>query len=84
MHHPRRLVQPEFMESLYRVLVAGGEVLLKTDDLPYFQWMERVCRDYPKFRRIEWEQPQDWPKTDFEMEYLEKGLPIHHLRLRKV
>jgi tRNA G46 methylase TrmB len=31
-----------FMEALHGILVEGGELRVKTDDLPYFQWMEKV------------------------------------------
>lgn len=83
-HHHRRLVQKEFMEAVHRVLVPGGELRAQTDDKPYFQWMEKVWAECPQFERIEWDVPEDWPKTDFEREYLEKGLPIYRARLRKI
>ena len=82
-HHPRRLVQGEFMASLHRVLVPGGELFAQTDDLPYFQWMEKVWSQCPQFERLPWEKPDDWPQTDFERDYREKGLPIYCARLRK-
>jgi tRNA (guanine-N7-)-methyltransferase len=83
-HHSRRLVQREFMEALHRVLEPRGEVYLKTDDKPYFQWMERVLAETPGFERIEWTEPEDWPRTDFEREFIAKGMPIYRARLRKV
>jgi tRNA (guanine-N7-)-methyltransferase len=82
-HHPRRLIQPEFMESLHRVLVSGGELRVKTDDKPYFQWMEKVFAGSTGFEQLEWEEPPDWPQTDFEREFIAKGLPIYRARLRK-
>ena len=83
-HHPRRLIQAEFMEALHRVLIPRGELLVKTDDKPYFQWMEKVFADISGFERFEWEDPPDWPQTDFEREFVAKGLPIYRARLRKV
>jgi len=83
-HHPRRLIQPEFMEAVHRVLVPGGELRVQTDDKPYFQWMEKVFAQSPQFERLAWEQPADWPQTDFEREFRAKGLPIYRTRLRKV
>lgn len=83
-HHPRRLIQAEFMESVHRVLVPGGELCVQTDDKPYFQWMEKVFAACSQFERSDWHAQPDWPQTDFEREYREKGLPIYRARLRKV
>lgn len=83
-HHSRRLIQAEFLEAVHRVLVPGGELCVQTDDLPYFQWMEKAFAACPLFERVEWQVPPDWPRTDFEREFIEKGLPIYRARLRKV
>jgi tRNA (guanine-N7-)-methyltransferase len=83
-HHERRLVQAPFMEAVLRVLRSGGELRVKTDDKPYFLWMEKVFAAWPQFERIEWEEPADWPKTDFERDYIAKGMPIYRARLRKL
>ncbi|MEQ1860086.1 MAG: tRNA (guanosine(46)-N7)-methyltransferase TrmB [Chthoniobacteraceae bacterium] len=83
-HHPRRLIQVEFMEAVHRVLAPGGELRVKTDDKPYFQWMEKVFAQCPQFERLEWDEPADWPQTDFERDFVAKGLPIYRARLRKV
>lgn len=83
IHHDRRLIQAEFMEAVHRVLVDGGELFVKTDDKPYYQWMEKVFAGCPQFERLEWVEPEDWPKTDFELDFVAKGLPIYSARLRK-
>jgi len=41
-HLKRRLIQPEFIQSLAAVVKAGGLVRLATDWTPYAQWM-REC-----------------------------------------
>jgi len=41
-HHKRRIIQPEFVGELARVLQMGGVVRLATDWAPYAQWM-REC-----------------------------------------
>lgn len=41
-HLKRRLIQPEFVQSLARVVKSGGVVRLATDWTPYAQWM-REC-----------------------------------------
>ncbi|MEO6788948.1 MAG: tRNA (guanosine(46)-N7)-methyltransferase TrmB, partial [Chthoniobacteraceae bacterium] len=74
-HHPRRLFQDEFMVSLHQVLATGGEVRIKTDDQPYFLWIEKVIARAKGFERIEWNEESDYPKTDFEQHFVAQGLP---------
>ena len=83
-HHPRRLIQEEFMVALHRVLAPDGELRVKTDDLPYFQWMEKIWARVSGYERVEWVEEPDWPQTDFERQFVAKGLPIYRARLRKV
>ena len=83
-HHPRRLFQDEFMIALHQVLAPGAEVCIKTDDQPYFLWIEKVIARAKGFERIEWPEEPDYPTTDFERHFLEQGLPIHRARLRKI
>jgi tRNA (guanine-N7-)-methyltransferase len=83
-HHPRRLFQDEFMMSLHQVIAPGGEVRIKTDDQPYFLWIEKVIGRAKGFERIEWPEEMDYPRTDFERHFVEQGLPIYRARLRRV
>jgi tRNA (guanine-N7-)-methyltransferase len=83
-HHPRRLIQEAFMKSLHGLLGPGGELRAKTDDLPYFQWMEKVFAKAEGFERIDWPEAADAPVTNFERRFLNKGLPIYRARLRKI
>jgi tRNA G46 methylase TrmB len=72
------------MEAIHKTLLPGGELRVKTDDKPYFLWMEKVFSGCPQFERLEWDEPEDWPKTDFENEFVAKGMPIYRARLRKI
>ena len=72
------------MEAMHAALEHGGELRLKTDDLPYFQWMEKVIARAPGFIRIDWPEEPDYPITNFERRFLAQGLPIYRARLRKV
>ncbi len=83
-HQPRRLVQDGFMEALHGLVVMGGELRVKTDDLPYFQWMEKVFARAKGWERLDWPADPDYPVTDFERRFSEKGLPIYCARLRKI
>lgn len=82
-HAARRLVnQSEFLDGLARILVPGGEFLLKTDDQPYFEdaLLSFESRTH-QFRRLDW--PDDaffYPTTDFEHDWLHMGRSIHRAR----
>lgn len=82
-HQSRRLVQPEFLSAVRRTLVAGGELRLKTDDLPYFQWMEKVVAEAVGWERADWPEDPAEPLTNFEARFIAQGLPIHKTRLLK-
>ena len=83
-HHPRRLFQDEFMIALHQVLALGAEVRIKTDDQPYFLWIEKVIGRAKGFEQIGWPEESDYPKTDFERHFADQGLPIYRARLRKI
>jgi len=83
-HHPRRLFQDDFMVALHQVVTPSGEIRIKTDDEPYFRWIEKVVERASGFEQIEWIEETDYPKTDFEMHFTEQGLPTYRVRLRKL
>lgn len=82
-HQNRRLVQPEFLEAVRATLVMGGELRLKTDDLPYFQWMEKVIAEAKGWEQVEWQDDGSHPLTNFEARFIAQGLPIHKTILRR-
>ncbi len=82
-HQSRRLVQPEFLAAVRLSLAPEGELLLKTDDLPYFQWMEKVVAEADGWTRTEWPLDPAEPLTNFEARFIAQGLPIHRMRLVK-
>ncbi|MEK0446941.1 MAG: tRNA ((46)-N7)-methyltransferase TrmB [Verrucomicrobiota bacterium] len=83
-HHARRLFQEDFLEQVRLCLEPGGELRLKTDDLPYFQWMEKVISRASGWERLDWLEEPDYPVTNFEARFVAQGLPIHRARLRKL
>lgn len=82
-HQRRRLIQDGFMEALHGVLADGGELRVKTDDEPYFRWMERVFERAKNWARVDWIEEPDYPITDFERRFTAQGLPIYRARLLK-
>jgi len=83
-HHPRRLIQATFLRELHAVLAPGGELRVKTDDEPYFRWMENAFAAVTGYDRTEWIEEPDYPQTNFEQRFLSQGLPIYRARLVKV
>jgi tRNA (guanine-N7-)-methyltransferase len=83
-HHDRRIFTDEFMAALHQVVAPGGEVRIKTDDRPYFDWIENILAAAKGFERIEWIEEEGYPQTDFEKHFLAQGMPIHRARLRKI
>ena len=81
-HHRRRLVvSEEFQKGLQRILVPGGEFLLKTDDADYFAAAVEQFDVLAPFQRLDW--PADaffYPQTDFEEQWLRTGRRIHRAR----
>ncbi len=90
-HHERRLIVPETVRELGRVLRPGGELRLASDHAGYARWMlEHLTREPSPFRWLarrpdEWRaRPDDAVATRYEEKALERGLPCVHLRfLRK-
>jgi tRNA (guanine-N7-)-methyltransferase len=83
-HQSRRLIQDGFMEALHGILVPGGELRIKTDDQPYFMWMEKVLARAKGYERLDWPDDPDYPQTNFERRFVAQGLPIYRARLRKI
>jgi tRNA (guanine-N7-)-methyltransferase len=83
-HQPRRLIQDGFMEAMHGLLAPGGELRIKTDDEPYFLWMEKVLARAKGYERLDWPDDLEYPTTDFEARFVAQGLPIYRARLRKV
>lgn len=83
-HHSRRLIQDEFIEEVRLCLLSGGLLRLKTDDLPYFQWMQKVMARAQGWKEIPWPEDPDYPITNFESRFLAQGLPIHKALYQKL
>jgi tRNA (guanine-N7-)-methyltransferase len=81
-HHPRRVVDGEFLEAIYRSLIDDGEFWIKTDHEAYFQQITRTATASDLWNPIDWVD-EGYPITDFEAQFLAKELPIYRLRLRK-
>jgi tRNA (guanine-N7-)-methyltransferase len=87
-HHKRRFVQMDMLDVLARVLKAGGELRVASDDAGYIDWtLERIL-NHPAFlwtaqSPSDWRQrPPDWPETRYEAKALHG--PPAYLRVMRV
>ena len=82
-HLRHRLINPRFTELARRVLAPGGAVFLRTDDADYFGQMTAVFADNPSFA------PETTPAallaivTDFERDFLARGIPTRHAAFKR-
>jgi tRNA (guanine-N7-)-methyltransferase len=89
-HHKNRLIQMDFLHSLYDVQKPGSFVEFKTDDAPYFEWTyERFLKSPYKMERCTYDLHQsEWAGenfvTHFEKLWTSQGFKIHLLRAYKV
>jgi len=88
-HHKRRIVSPETMDALARVMQDGAELRLGTDDILYLRAMLEIACSHPDFewlarRPADWrERPADWPQTRYEAKGIAQGRPPSFLRLKR-
>lgn len=52
-HHKRRLIQPEFVTDLARIMVCDGIVHLATDWTPYADWMRECFAGNTQFALVQ-------------------------------
>jgi tRNA (guanine-N7-)-methyltransferase len=88
-HHRRRIVQPDFLESIHRALHVGGTLHVATDQLGYFQHIQRVvlALQLDRLKRSTFQKAQpdlEFPITQFERKFRDQGASIYRLALRKV
>ncbi len=73
-HRKNRLVNPRFTELAAQVLTPGGTVYLRTDDPDYFAQMTAVFAANANFFLGETPAELSGVLTDFEKDFLEKGV----------
>ena len=83
-HHRRRTVTTELLQAIARILTPAGVVRLTTDDAPYFVHMEEVAAAVTELAVISADDAATLPRSTFEKRFVERGLPIYRLVLRKV
>ena len=82
-HRRRRMVTPEFLILVHRLLVANGRFRIVTDQENYFEKM-RLLISADMFLETEPSAGETFPITTFEKHFLADGAPIYRIVLRKV
>jgi tRNA (guanine-N7-)-methyltransferase len=90
-HHRRRIVAPETLAALARIMETGAELRLATDDLAYADAMvETLAAAADLFAGPAGgtpglaERPPDWPPTRYEMKARAAGAVCRYLLYRRV
>ena len=81
-HHRRRLVKPDFLNSIHAALRNDGVIYIATDHLDYFRKIKETAGSTPGFAIDD--ADVDLPQSKFGLAFRQKGAPIHWLALRKV
>lgn len=81
-HRKRRLVCPQFVQVVHRLLVPGGRLCIATDVQEYFQAIQRVLSTSPYLERLPDPEPSSAEGdldylTHFERKYRKVGRSIH-------
>jgi tRNA (guanine-N7-)-methyltransferase len=89
-HQKRRLLSPDAVEQVARVLVPGGELRFATDSGDYvcealraalasgaFTWIAETAKDWR-------ERPPDWPETRYERKALSQGSKPAYLSFHRL
>ncbi len=75
----RRIIRPEVLEEIRRVLVGGGSAIYVTDHREYFEVAAPLIEAaFRSERRIP--GPDDVPRTNYEAKYRAEGRPIFEVR----
>jgi tRNA (guanine-N7-)-methyltransferase len=79
----RRIIRPEVLKEIRRVLVEGGTAVYVTDHQEYFEVAAPLIEaEFPSaVRRTP--GPDDPPRTNYEAKYRVEGRPIYEVRFSK-
>lgn len=89
-HHKRRIVNPETLADMARILKPGGELRLATDIMGYARPMLSATLADGRFtwlaeRPADWrERPEDWPGTRYEEKARNAGRAPVFFRFRRI
>ena len=86
-HRCRRLIQPGFVKQARRILMPGGQLIVVTDHMDYFEQIRRVMRDAPGLASTPLPRMSDKSGeivgTNFERKYIAQGRAFYGLAAMK-
>jgi tRNA (guanine-N7-)-methyltransferase len=83
-HHKRRLIAPPLLDELVRVMAAGAELRIATDDPDYQAWIAEQLAADRRFEKLAQysSRPADWQATRYEAKALAAGRTPLYWRYR--
>jgi tRNA (guanine-N7-)-methyltransferase len=81
-HHRRRIVTPDFLNSICAALRKEGSICVATDDADYYGKIKEIAQSDSGFEITD--ADVDLPPSRFGLIFRQKGEAIHSLALRKV
>ncbi len=82
-HRRHRLINERFPKLARAALVPRGTVFMRTDDLDYFEQMQRVFDASDKFERVETPTELKAIVTDFEADFNAEGIPTNYAAFKR-
>ena len=83
-HRRRRLFTGEFLDAILSALAPGGCLRIATDQLDYFEEMERLVQSSASLQAERKNGADPLPVTTFEKKFVATGVPIYRTALWKV
>lgn len=83
-HNKRRIITPDFLCEVHRVLKPGGRFRFASDIIDYVDWtLTRVNAHggftWPVTQKDNWRtRPNDWPQTRYEAKAIREGRSCHY------
>jgi tRNA (guanine-N7-)-methyltransferase len=81
-HHRRRIVTPDFLESVHATLKDNGVIYIATDYREYFEQIKANAESTRGFTMGN--AGADLPQSKFGFTFQREGIPINWLALRKI
>jgi tRNA (guanine-N7-)-methyltransferase len=80
----RRILQPEFLDQVARVVIPGGFLVMATDHVDYFNQMDALSAAHPRVEQVEKLVGAAARQgiTNYEVKYRAEGRTIHNLTCR--